>query len=276
MVLSALRSREMSSSTYFKNSDNSSSSEIEEGQGSSIDPLEGEQDDHTAASTIPGIERNVKRRNSSERMVSFGFVRRRIYQRTIGIHPDVTSGPALDLTWSYTALEDVSVDEYEERSQPKRMSSQLRIPKYARIEMLRRECDVSKSDIARHVRMTNAAKAQRVQTLNNLKLEPIEAKIQRFSRMVKRALKLRKTHEEEVKDLWKKSSSFKPTDNLSKTINSSMESTNIITKGSIDSSSRQKFKLCQGNLSTNEVKPNSLDQARHVSKFNLSLEVVQN
>lgn len=266
----------MSSTQYFKNTDRSTCSEIGQGQGqgqgNSFETFEGkrhcEQDDHTCASTVTLIEKS-----DSGRRVSFGIVSSRIYQRTVGFHPDVTSGPALDLTWNYTATEDVSVDEFEKHNQPKRTCSQLRIPKYARIEMLRRECDVSKAEIARHVRMINAAKAQRVQTLHNLRLEPIEAKLQRFSRMVKRALKLRKPHEEEVKDLWKKSSSFSvsPNDVLGNTLNITLSST----KDSFDSSSKQRFKLCQRQLNTKVVKLDSLDRARHVSNFNLSLEVVR-
>jgi len=123
-------------------------------------------------------QKNAKRRKN----VTFGTVGCRLYHRTVGLHPDVSSGPPLDFEWSFTPVDDLSLEEYESsqnsRGSKKLSRSELVIPKSQRMKLLVYECNVPRSEIASHVRKVTKAKSQRKQTINNLKFASVEEKWQ--------------------------------------------------------------------------------------------------
>jgi hypothetical protein len=111
---------------------------------------------------------------SSKKAVSFSTVSFRHYERTVGDHPAVSGGPALDFTWEYSATEPQSVVEYELRRSGRRTGSEMIIRRTEREYLLRSDFGVSRTDLALHVRNINKIKNQRRQTLNNLRFSKIE------------------------------------------------------------------------------------------------------
>ena len=138
-----------------------------------------------------------------KKQVSFGSVSCRLYERTVGIHPDVSSGPALTFNWDYEKSPDLPLEEYEAHQDKRLTRSQMLIPRSQRTKILMRECGLSRTSIASHVREVNKLKAQRCQTIQNLKFEKMEERLQSFRKSVSRALFLRRSHETEMKLLWK-------------------------------------------------------------------------
>ena len=134
--------------------------------------------------------------------VSFGDVSCRLYERTIGLHPDVSSGPAIDFTWTYFSIEDVTVDEYEALYEGKRNRREMIMSRFERMNMLRKDCGISKVEIASHVREINTTKTRRRQTLNNLKYMNVEETLEKVSHRIKRIMFLRKSSSKEIEKLW--------------------------------------------------------------------------
>ena len=110
-----------------------------------------------------------------KKKVTFGTVSCRWYKRTVGFHPDVSSGPPLDFDWNFQTSQDLSLEEFESLKGKRRLTlSELLIPKYRRMIILTQECELSRSLIASHVRQVMKVKSQRNQTLRNLRFAHIE------------------------------------------------------------------------------------------------------
>lgn len=138
--------------------------------------------------------------------VSFGTVSFRSYERTVGDHPAVSGGPALDLSWKYHVTEPRSITEYEILRKGRRTGSQMIIKRAERELILRSDLGVSRSEVAFNVRNITKIKNQRRQTLNNLRFSEVEESIQRIKRFVARCFCLRKKTEHQIRDLWRKAS----------------------------------------------------------------------
>lgn len=144
---------------------------------------------------------NAKKQLSekSKKNVTFGTVSCRWYKRTVGFHPDVTSGPPLDFDWNFQTSQDLSLEAFESLRGKRRLTlSELRIPKYRRLIILTQECELSRSLIASHVRQVTKVKAQRNQTLRNLRFAHIEERWQNLKYAIchgSQVIRRRKSHE---------------------------------------------------------------------------------
>lgn len=218
----------------------------------------------------------VKATRRSKGRVSFGDISFRMYDRTVGVHPAVSSGPALDFSWNYTVVDDVTVDEYEASNGQKRNRREMIVPKYERWDILMNNFGVTRAEIAFNVRVINRTKERRLQTVNNIRFACIEEKIQKVNRGIKRMLLLRKPYHREVKELWTKANPAGLCSSLSSTISttrsskrSSLRGTNTLRErsGSIEFKFETLPMLCcsRGD-ETIEV---SLDQGQHRIEFDL-------
>ena len=202
--------------------------------------------------------------------VAFGDVRCRLYHRTVGLHPAVSSGPALDFTWNYECTDKMKLDEYEASKETPLYRTELIIPKFEREKILISQCDVSKFQIAAHVRKINRTKAERRQTLNNLHFAPIEEVLEKFQHRLSRALLLRRSFEKEVEILIKKTSellerSISSSESTQKTTNSSLDATLQSLSTTSIPSRIGPFSCCK------KVQVTSvLDQGRHNIQYDLS------
>jgi len=138
----------------------------------------------------------------ARRKVSFGVVEARAFIRTVGDHPAVSSGAAMDLTWKYKPIAPRSLDEYESTRAPRRSGSNLIVSRFDREELLRKQCDIAKKQLVIHVRSTMKTKSQRRQTLNNLRFHKMEETAEKMGRNLARAVGLRKSSDREIDDLW--------------------------------------------------------------------------
>ncbi|KAL7579500.1 hypothetical protein ACA910_007877 [Epithemia clementina (nom. ined.)] len=100
--------------------------------------------------------------------VTFTTIEIREYARTIGDNPSCTSGPPVAISWEYAPSTTLSLDDYEDGRPPRRTNIEMILPRDLRQRMLRKEWDVTQSQIAAQVRTNIKIKNQRRTTVNNL------------------------------------------------------------------------------------------------------------
>mmetsp|Transcript_23421 Transcript_23421/g.34835 ORF Transcript_23421/g.34835 Transcript_23421/m.34835 type:complete len:454 (+) Transcript_23421:92-1453(+) len=215
---------------------------------------ESEYNDRTLDTTLSGERKGV----------SFGSVSCRFYERTAGLHPAVSSGPALDFSWEYRAVQETSIEEYElhRPTHQRRSRTQMILPRLQRERILQRDCEMSQMKIASYVRRINQTKAQRRQTLNNLRFANIQEKWQKCCRGIKRMLCIQKPYDEELKLLW--SNAGKTSAVLERSLGSTSGSTNTETSTESHSVS---VSLCCQRKGRKEKRRSELDNGRHRMQF---------
>jgi hypothetical protein len=143
-------------------------------------------------------------KGTSGRSVSFGQIMVRHYNRTVTDHPSVSSGPAVGLDWGFSRTECDSIDMYEERRGRRRRSTELILRRFEREIILKKDCKIPQSSIARSIRKANSTKSRRRQTINNLKFSFFEEKWQNTTKNFKKMLGLRKSTKKQMELLWER------------------------------------------------------------------------
>ncbi|CAB9504362.1 expressed unknown protein [Seminavis robusta] len=135
--------------------------------------------------------------------ITFKNIEIREYNRTVGDNPSVSSGPPVTISWEYNPNTLVlAVEEYEKSRPVRRTQSEMILPRSIRMEMLRKEWDVSRGQIAGAVRRGIRAKNQRRTTLGNLgKTEKVEEMIEGATKTLLKTLFLRKSTSKRAKEL---------------------------------------------------------------------------
>lgn len=135
-------------------------------------------------SAVP--EQLVMEKPKHNRHVSFQAIHIREYQREIGDHPCVTSGPPISLGWNYSEeMKTFDLDEYESERRPKRRS-EMRLGAKVRAEMLR-EFGVNENDILKATEDVSIVKARRNATKRSSRArEQMSEKFESASRKVLR------------------------------------------------------------------------------------------
>jgi hypothetical protein len=224
---------------------------------------------------------------SSKKAVSFSTVSFRHYERTVGDHPAVSGGPALDFTWEYSATEPQSVVEYELRRSGRRTGSEMIIRRTEREYLLRSDFGVSRTDLALHVRNINKIKNQRRQTLNNLRFSKIEENWQKFLRFFARCVGARKKTDRQIKELWRRASDLSNSSRGSATLdtsNSSRRRQVAVQQGMNASSSSKKSNLKKVKVVGEAIKKKLRDSSSkksnidmpHRKRYNLELSSGEN
>jgi hypothetical protein len=193
--------------------------------------------------------------HSSEKVpvnnVSFSTVSFRNYERTVGDHPAVSGGPALDFSWKFSAAEPQSVVEYELRRSTRRTGSEMIIRRTEREYMLRSDFGVSRTDLALHVRNINKIKNQRRQTLNNLRFSRIEETWQKCMRFFARCVGARKKTNHQIQELWRRASDV-----------SSSSKGSVTLDNSLSLSSSQRRKDIQQSMNTSSSKKSNFKKKK--------------
>lgn len=152
--------------------------------------------DESVHSTYGGSE------NGSKGRISFKSVGIREYARTVGDNPSCSSGPPVSISWEYRALEEISLDEYEQNRPPRRSHFEMVLPRKIRHNMLRQEWDVTQREIAESVRRNVKVKNQRKATVNNLgKATKVEEILESTGRKIRRMITLQPPISVQVKKL---------------------------------------------------------------------------
>jgi len=133
------------------------------------------------------------RRSSS--MVSFGEVRIRSYEQTIGDNPSVSYGAPIALDWDYEEDLPVPLDEYEgAREGTRRTVRQLCLPYYVRKNLLTWRFGHSEQELEQAEREANKAKRQRELTKVLLPAHKIEDLFESARRKTKRFVAAKKNN----------------------------------------------------------------------------------
>jgi hypothetical protein len=107
---------------------------------------------------------NTTTDSSSKKVVSFGLIQVREYNRVVGDNPTVRIGPPMSIGWEFVQKEAVPVDAYEERKRPR--TSDLRMMgSITRISILRFEFNVSLEEIRAAEKIVRKIQRQRWQTI---------------------------------------------------------------------------------------------------------------
>lgn len=134
-------------------------------------------------------------RDVSRLSVRFGTVSVRNFKRILDINPSVTSGPAIGIGWIYHNSKPVSIDEWEsERTASPytaRTQAHLIVPRHERESMLA-QLGYTQQDIAKAVRDIRKAKDMRRTTIDNLRVQHIEEKMENAAKMMKNLLRIGK------------------------------------------------------------------------------------
>ena len=102
------------------------------------------QEEHVSTATLLEVWQPPKRKDKKH--VSFTSLSIREYSQVLGDHPCCMSGPPLCLSWDYTEVTQVSLEDYE-ASRPRRRSLQaMRLSRDERCEIL---SDYSYGDVRR-------------------------------------------------------------------------------------------------------------------------------
>lgn len=111
--------------------------------------------------------------------------------------------PTFSITWEYDPeTKIISIDQYEELRPPRRTHFEMILPREVRQSMLRKEWDVTQTQIAAAVRANIKAKNQRRATINNLgKATKMEEMFESAGRKVKRGIFFKKSVSQQVQDL---------------------------------------------------------------------------
>jgi hypothetical protein len=106
------------------------------------------------------------------------------------------------ISWEYNIMDEISLEEYEDTRPARRSQMEMVLPRKFRFDMLSKEWDVSRRQIADTVRRNVKTKNQRRTTVNNLGKAPkMEQVMESLGRKVKRTLLFQKPVSRQVQKL---------------------------------------------------------------------------
>lgn len=125
------------------------------------------------ADSAAGIRKKMK----NQPLVRFGTVQIRSFERILGDNPSTISGAPIGIGWKFVQFQPQSVNEFEEHRQPTRPSHSLVLNRDIREDMLV-SLGYSKKDIAAAIRTNLKCRNKRRQTVQNLRAEGVEEKVE--------------------------------------------------------------------------------------------------
>lgn len=144
---------------------------------------------------------NSPQETNMKRSISFTNINVREYERTVGDHPCVTSGPPLTLGWKYDEIAGLNLDEYEE-GKIIRTREELQMPPRHRQSLLKEAMATENHhEIRKAVLEVQKTKADRSKTVAMLEIQTLEETAQAAKRKVTRFLK-GVSKQEEQDQLW--------------------------------------------------------------------------
>lgn len=121
------------------------------------------------------------------RRVSFDSVLIREYEQTLGDNPSVSYGPPIQLDWSYTCCNPITLEDYELNRRPRRKMRQMALNYYHRRNVLQWCCGVTEDELKRAERRANKVKRERALTVAMLPARRFEDFFESASRKVKKS-----------------------------------------------------------------------------------------
>jgi hypothetical protein len=106
------------------------------------------------------------------------------------------------ISWEYSPeIQRLSIDDYETRRPYRRAGGEMVLTREERDAMLRKEWEISRSDIASAIRETLKIKHQRRHTVMNLSKEPVEVLMERAANGIRRSLLFQSSTSQELQRL---------------------------------------------------------------------------
>jgi len=147
------------------------------------------------------IERIIHRSNSvvtvrsahelgMTRSVTFHEIRIREYDQTLGDHPNVTYGPAIQLDWHYEEYQPVMVDDYEDQRGKRRSMRQMGLNYYRRKDILQNQYQFSEHEMHKAAKASSKIQFQRGITKYFLPVSKVEEAFTSVGRKTKKIFKL--------------------------------------------------------------------------------------
>jgi hypothetical protein len=126
-----------------------------------------------------------------KKVVSFGSVNIRSYERILSDNPASTSGPSIGIGWAFAQEECTAVDEWDKERQGMRKQKRSKMVLSAKKrENLLLSIGYSDKEILEMVRKINKARGQRRNTVTNLDNQAVEEVVENARRKIKHALSL--------------------------------------------------------------------------------------
>lgn len=154
--------------------------------------------DDSKLSTVP--ERKQRRAT-----VTFDSIQIREYNQTVGDNPAVSMGPPITLDWSFSELDPISVNEYEDHRGTRRTLRQMMMSYHHRRKVLMWLYGATEQQVEEATRVANQWKRQRALTHILLPYQKVEEILQSAQRKAKRFQERRKstalTTHEDIGDL---------------------------------------------------------------------------
>jgi len=109
-----------------------------------------------------------ERKEKKKERINFKNIEIREYARTVGDNPSCSSGPPISISWEYLPSKVLPLEVYEETRPQRRSNIEMILPRDLRQRILRKEWDVTQTQIAAAVRNNIKVKNQRRTTVQNL------------------------------------------------------------------------------------------------------------
>uniref|UniRef100_A0A7S3L534 Uncharacterized protein n=1 Tax=Amphora coffeiformis TaxID=265554 RepID=A0A7S3L534_9STRA len=153
---------------------------------------------HSTVQESISVTYGANRGDNPRRGIQLKDIEIREYERTLGDNPSCSSGPPVAISWEYYPEPlKLSIEEYEDTRPPRRSNFEMILPRDVRQSMLRKEWEVTQSQIAAAVRANIKIKNQRRTTVNNLsKSTRVEEAFENATRKVMKGLLLKNTTKE--------------------------------------------------------------------------------
>ncbi len=159
----------------------------------------------TSSDTENSKPSTVPERKQRRATVTFDSIQIREYNQTVGDNPAVSMGPPITLDWSFSELDPISVNEYEDHRGTRRTLRQMMMSYHHRRKVLMWLYGVTEQQVEEATRVANQWKRQRALTHILLPYQKVEEILQSAQRKAKRFQERRKstalTTHEDIGDL---------------------------------------------------------------------------
>mmetsp|Transcript_28031 Transcript_28031/g.39402 ORF Transcript_28031/g.39402 Transcript_28031/m.39402 type:complete len:425 (-) Transcript_28031:372-1646(-) len=138
-----------------------------------------------------------------KRNVSFQSIEIREYERAVGDHPCVSSGPPITIGWAHTDGVEVPLDQYEESKPENRTKAEMMIPRRVRENILKTEAKATTGELMKATKAVNITKNNRKKTAATTDVHHIHEATEFLNRRLKRVTS-GKDKDREQEELWEK------------------------------------------------------------------------
>ena len=140
-------------------------------------------------------------------VLRFSTVEIREYDTQVDTNPSVSSGPALGLSWSYSASVRATIETYEKHRPPRRQMKEMRMPASER-EFRLRMSGVSREEIEASIKSIREAREKRRKAIRQMKNDTMLERMEGIKRKLLKMFGRKKSQRQEEKELWEHAQAY--------------------------------------------------------------------